>query len=284
VSDQIQEKEKSLAELMVRILKEPLKPLGESVKGLEGDLTDIKAEIELVGVPLADCLAQSTLAAKRSKDAVELLGTLRDEQAAWSPQLQAQLAKHAQAGTHSLDASLRESLTALAQSEHRVLKALADVGEAQRSATDLIAALPMQLSESRTMLDNALVQWALGLNAINSTMASGLKAAVAEISQRLEHQHKATLAVHQVLFNSMKDASLQSQAQSDQKLQASKVLVDTLSDGQARIIGALNQHTGALTARLDQSQAKLRQLTITLAVFFGSMMAYVGYELLSRFS
>jgi len=82
----------------------------------------------------------------------------------------------------------------------------------------------------------------------------------------------------------MKDASLQSQAQSDQKLQASKVLVDTLSDGQARIIGVLNQHTGALTARLDQSQAKLRQLTITLAVFFGSMMAYVGYELLSRFS
>ena len=100
----------------------------------------------------------------------------------------------------------------------------------------------------------------------------------------VEHQHKATLAVHQVLFNSMKDASLQSQAQSDQKLQASKVLVETLSDGQARIIGALNQHTGALTARLDQSQAKLRQLTITLAVFFGSMMAYVGYELLSRFS
>ena len=209
MSDQIQEKEKSLAELMVRILKEPLKPLGESVKGMESDLSDIKTEIELVGVPLADCLAQSTFAAKRSKDAVELLGTLRDEQAAWSPQLQAQLAEHAQAGAHSLDASLRENLSALAQSEHRVLEALAVVSKGQQSATDLIAALPLQLSESQKTLDNALVQWASGLNAINSTMASGLKATVAEISQRLENQHKATLAAHQILFNSMKEACIE---------------------------------------------------------------------------
>lgn len=59
MSDQTQEKEKSLAELMVRILKEPLKPLGESVQGLEAELSDIKAELEQVSGNFADGLKKT---------------------------------------------------------------------------------------------------------------------------------------------------------------------------------------------------------------------------------
>lgn len=281
MSDQTREKEKSLAELMVRILKEPLKPLDESLKGLEGELSDIKAGLDMVSGTVTDGLKKSDDAAKRrSKEALESLYTLRDEQAEWMPTLQASLAEHAKA----LDARLSESLTALALSERRVLDAVASVGEAQRSVAHTIETLPAQLSDNRTALDNALVQWGAEVATLNAAMASGLKAAVAEIGQRLELQHKATQAVHQALLNGMKGAAEHTQAVMAENLQAGQALCDSLASGQAGVIGALNQHAEALNARLDQSQAKLRQLTITAGVFFVSMLAYVAYELLSRFT
>ncbi|MBT8766301.1 hypothetical protein [Metapseudomonas boanensis] len=285
MSDQTREKEKSLAELMVRILKEPLKPLGESVQGLEGELSDIKAELELFSGTVADGLKKSDDAAKRrNNEALEALHTLRDEQAEWVPTLRASLAEHAQAGAQALDARLSESLTALAQSERRVLDALASVGEAQRSAAHVLAALSAQFSDNRAALDNALVHWETEVVTANAAVASGLKAAVAEIGQRLEHQHKAAQAVHQALLNGMKGAAEHTQAVMAENLQAGHALRDSLVSGQAGIISALNQHAEALNARLDQSQAKLRRLTITTGVFFVSMLTYVGYELLSRFT
>lgn len=285
MNDQTREKEKSLAELMVRILKEPLKPLGESLQGLEGELSDIKAELELVSGTVADGLKKSDDAAKRrSKEALEALHTLRDEQAEWMPTLQVRLAEHAQAGAQALDARLSESLTALAQSERRVLDAVASVSEAQRSVAHTIEALPAQFSDNRTALDNALVQWGAEVATVNAAVASGLKAAVAEIGQRLEFQHKAAQVVHQALLNGMKGAAEHTQAVMAENLQAGQALRDSLASGQAEVIGALNQHAEALNARLDQSQAKLRQLMITTGVFFVSMLAYVAYELLSRFT
>lgn len=222
MSDQTREKEKDLAELMVRILKEPLRPLDESVKDLERELFDIKAEIELVSGTVADCLTHSNNAAKRSKDASELLGTLRNEQAEWVSTLQASLAEHAQIQAQTIDARLSESLKAVAQSERRVLDAVASVCEAQLSAAHILAA--------------------------------------------------------------MKGAAEHTQALMAENLQAGQVLRDSLTSGQAEIIGALNKHVEALNAQLDQGQAKLRRLTITTGVFFASMLFYVGYELLSRFN
>lgn len=283
MSDQIREKEKSLAELMVRILKEPLKPLGESVKGLEGDLSEIKSEIELVSGTVADCLTHSESAAKRSKEASGLVATLRDAQAGWVQTLQASIAEHAQAGTEALSASLSESLTALAQSERRVLSAVSSVGEAQRSAACILAALPAQISDNRAALDNAQVHWDNGLAAATAAVASGLKTTATEIGQRLEQQYKAAQAVHQVLLKGMKGAAEHSQALMAENLLAGQTLRDSLVNGQAEIIGALNQHVEALNARLDQSHTRLRQLTITTGVFFVSMLAYVSYELLSRY-
>lgn len=220
VSDQTREKEKDLAELMVRILKEPLRPLGESVKGLERELFDIKAEIDLVSGTVADCLTHSDKAAKCSKDASELLGKLRNEQAEWEGTLQAILAEHARVAAQT-DARLGEGFKAVVQSEHRVLDAVASVCEAQLNTAQILAS-------------------------INST-AEHTKELMAE------------------------------------NLQAGQVLHDSLTSGQAEIIRALNHHVEALSARVDQGQAKLRRLTITTGVFSSSMLAYVGYELLSRF-
>ena len=86
------------------------------------------------------------------------------------------------------------------------------------------------------------------------------------------------------MFSEMRDAATQAQAATEENVQTGQALNESLSARHDELVAAFANHTEALNARLDQSQAKLRQLTITLAVFFGSMMAYVGYELLSRFS
>lgn len=281
MSDQTREKEKSLAELMVRILKEPLKPLGESVRGLEGYLSDIKAEIEVVSGTVAECLAHGNNAAKRSKDVLALLGTLRDEQAEWRLALQASLAEHTEAGTQALDAHHNESLRALAQSERRLLDAVASVCEAQCSVAHTLDALPAQFSDNRAALDNTLVQWEAGVATINAAVASGLNVVVAQIGQGLENQHTTAQAVHHALLEGMRGAAEHTQAVVTENLQTGQALLDSLANGQVEVIGALNQHTEALNARLDQSQAKLRQLMITTGVMVVSMLAYVGYELLS---
>lgn len=285
MSDQTQEKEKSLAELMVRILKEPLKPLGESLQGLDGELSDIKADLELVIGTVADGLKKSDDAARqRSNEALEALQTLCVEQGEGVATLQESLAEHARARTQALDALLSESRTTLAQSERRVLDAVASVVENQRSATHSLAALSDQLHDNRAALDNALIKWEAGVVTANAAVASGLKAGVAEIGQRLELQHKASQAAHQALLNDIKGAAEHTQAVMAENLQAGHALRDSLASGQAGVIDALNQHAEVLNARLDQSQAKLRQLTITTGVFFVSMLAYVAYELLSRFT
>ncbi len=278
MSEQTREKEKSLAELMVRILKEPLKPFGESIKGLEGGLSEIKEELELVNGTVADGLKNSDdTARRRDTEALKALHTLRDE---WMPALQTCIAEHAQAGAQALEVRLGDGLTALAQSERRMLDAFANVSEAQRSVEQTIAALPSEFSANRTALDNAFAQWGGEVAMGNDAMASGLKAAVAEIGDRLEFQHTAAQAGHEALLNGMKNAAEHIQAMMTENLQAGQVLSDSLVSTQAEIIVALNQHAEALNARLDQSQAKLWQMTVTTGVFLFSMVAYVGYELL----
>lgn len=168
MSDQTREKEKDLAELMIRIFKEPLSPLSESVKNLERELFDIKAEIEIVSGTVADCQTHSKNAAKRSKDASELLDTLRNEQSEWVINLQASLAKNSDISAQTIDAHLGESLKAVAQSERRVLDALSRVCEAQISATHILSAMKVATEHSQTLMtENLQAEHALRESLIN---------------------------------------------------------------------------------------------------------------------
>lgn len=372
MNKQAQEKEKSLTELMLRIFKEPLKPLGESVHGLGLDLSEIKAELELVSGSFAEGLKKSDTAARqRSKDTQDALSAIRDEQGEGVATLQSCIAEHAQVGTQALEVQLNESRMALAQSERHLLDAIARVSEDQRGASQNLGALVSQLddlsgelkknndaarlrsietlntlqrlydeqagqfgsltehaqaqdvrlgemilalaqserhvldavarvdqnqrnathsftvlcnqlSNNRTALDNALLQLGTDIANARDGIASDLKAAVADNDRRLEQQYKASRAVHHALLKAMKGATETMQALMAENLRARSTLRESMVGDRAGIIDALNQHAEALNARLDQSQAKLRHLTITMGLFVTATLAYLGYELLGR--
>jgi len=248
VSDQTQEKENSLAELMVRILKEPLKPLDESVKGLKGELADIKEEIEhtknSVVSGVVDVLNKHERNAKnRDEETLEVLRT-----------------------------SLSEQALALAAMPGLVSDALAGT----------VTSLHEQLNKQQASLAAILAQWQTHASAAHTEQAASINTAVAGISQRLEQQQKSAQAAQLALLGALKSAAEHSQSAMAKTQQDGQTLREAFATAQAEVLGALHQQAEVFSTRLDQSQAKVRQLTVIIGVFFGSMIAYVVYDLLGR--
>lgn len=301
MNDQAKEKEKSLTELMVRLLKEPLKPLDKSMADLNGDLLEIKGEIEEANGMLSLCMDNVEVAAKQSKQAVQSLGSLREEQSVWLPTLQACIAGHIQVGTQTMETQLGahsdrsdSALTAVAE---EVLSALAGISQEQRSAIQALDALPEHLSRElgvtntsmasmsqmvleqirhgQAKLDNAFAL-------VEAQWASGLKDTTDQIGQLVVRQQNSAQAMHQAMLKEMKEATGQVQSTVAESLHVGHALCESLNNSHADLMAALNQNTELLNSRLDQSLTKIRYLTITTGVFFVSMLAYVGYDLLGK--
>lgn len=237
MSDQTQEKENSLAELMGRILKEPLKPLDESVRGLKDELADIKEEIEhtknSVVSGVVEVLNKHERSSKnRDEETLEVLRTSLSEQA------------QALAGT--------------------------------------VTSLQEQLHEQQASLAAMLAQWQTHASAAYTEQTASINTAVAGISQRLEQQQKSTQAAQLALLGALKSAAEHSQSAMAKTHHDGQKLREAFSATQAELLGALHQQAEVFSTRLDQSQAKVRQLTIIIGVVFGSMIAYVVYDLLGR--
>lgn len=237
MSDQTQEKENSLAELMARILKEPLKPLDESVRGLKDELADIKEEIEhtknSVVSGVVEVLNKHERSSKnRDEETLEVLRTSLSEQA------------QALAGT--------------------------------------VTSLHEQLHEQQASLAAILAQWQTHASAAYTEQTASINTAVAGISQRLEQQQKSAQAAQLALLGALKGAAEHSQSAMAKIQQDGQTLRELFAAGQAEVLGALSEQAQVFNTRLDQSQAKIRQLTIIIGVFFVSMLAYVVYDVLGR--
>ena len=149
------EKEKSLAELMARVLKEPLKPLDKSMADLNGELSDIKQLADDSAGTLSLCLENAEGAFKQSKEAVKLSRSLHDEHL---PALKSSIARHAQDGAEAVEAKLSayadRGASALNAVAKDVLSALNGVNQEQRSTAQTIEALPAHLSQVNDALLN----------------------------------------------------------------------------------------------------------------------------------
>ena len=307
MSFQPTEKEKSLAELMARVLKEPLKPLDKSMADLNGELSDIKQLADDSAGTLSLCLENAEGAFKQSKEAVKLSRSLHDEHL---PALKSSIAQHAQDGVEAVQAQLSaytdRSASALEAVAKDVLSALDGVNQEQRSTAQTIEALPAhirqelgitnasledldqtlqdQIRQSQALVDTAIAQAQAQLEATSSAIALGLKSTTGRISQLVMHQQRTAQAAHQAMFSEMRDAAAQAQAATAESVQTAQALNESLSARHDELIAAFANHTEALNARLDRSQAKVRNLTITTGVLLVLMAVYVAYGLLGHLS
>lgn len=299
MNNQAKEKEKSLAELMVRILKEPLKPLDKSIADLNGDLSKIKEEIEEANNMLYQLSSDAESAAKKSNQAILSLRNLLEEQ--WLPSLQTYIADNVQSGVQTIDTLLAahsdrsdSALTAVAED---MRLAIANISQGQRSTEQVIGRLPEhlanelsvtkkhmasmsqvlqeQIRQSQEMLDNS---FALG----ESRLASGLKDRTVRIGKLVVKQQHAAQAMHQTMREEMNNATRQTQSKVAESLHLINALHESLENSHGELMAALNKNTEILNSRLNQSLTKIRYLAISTGAFFVLMLAYVGYDLLSK--
>ncbi|MFJ4431389.1 hypothetical protein ACIPZG_10500 [Pseudomonas sp. NPDC089395] len=230
MSNQTLEKEKSLAELMVRILKEPLKPLDKSMADLNGELSDVKKEIEETHSVLSLCLDQAEIAAKQGKQAVQSLRSLRDEQSTWMPTLQAWIAEQAQSGVESVGKQLSSLADRQLAAQEDVLSALSTISHAQGSVAQAMAALPDHLSGA--------------LDATNAKVAS-----VAEhLQQLLESQASALAAVRRDALSALAELRLE---QANDKASMN----EAMASGVAALQSSIAEHA-QVGAQAVQSQVR----------------------------
>lgn len=298
MNNQAKEKEKSLAELMVRILKEPLKPLDKSIADLNGDLSKIKEEIEEANSTLTELLHDTESVAKKSNQAIQSLKLLEE---LWLPSLKTYIADNVQSGVQTIDTLLAahsdrsdSSLTAVAED---MRLALASISQGQSSTEQVIGRLPEhlanelsvakkhmasmsqvlqeQIRQSQEMLDNS---FALG----ESRLASGLKDGTVRIGKLVVKQQHAAQTMHQAMREEMNNATRQTQSKVAESLHLINALHESLENSHGELMAALNKNTEILNSRLNQSLTKIRYLAISTGAFFVLMLAYVGYDLLNK--
>jgi len=288
-----------------RSTAQTIEALPAHLSQVNGELSDIKQLADDSAGTLSLCLENAEGAFKQSKEAVKLSRSLHDEHL---PALKSSIAQHAQEGVEAVQAQLSaytdRSASALEAVAKDVLSALDGVSQEQRSTAQTIEALPAHISQelgitnasledldqtlqdqirqSQALVDTAIAQ--AQLEATSSAIALGLKSTTGRISQLVMHQQRTAQAAHQAMFSEMRDAAAQAQAATAESVQTAQALNESLSARHDELIAAFANHTEALNARLDRSQAKVRNLTITTGVLLVLMAVYVAYGLLGHLS
>lgn len=184
---EIQNKEKTLAELMVKILKEPLNPLEASIKALSGDLADTRDSITEINDTLG---ASADDAEKATKSLLQALRKIREEDV---PSLLTKLQKHitdqSVSDANAVEALLEQSravhTSSLGSTEAVLLEALAGATRQQGKLAQSIEAL-------RPYIESSAAEVSRQLSSSHSSRVTDFKAAVVDVGVRIAEQQQAS--------------------------------------------------------------------------------------------
>ena len=184
---EIHNKEKTLAELMVKILKEPLNPLEASIKALNGDLADTRDSITEINDTLG---ASADDAEKATKSLLQALRKIREEDV---PSLLTKLQKHitdqSVSDANAVEALLEQSTavhtSSVSSSEAVLLEALAGATRQQGELAQSIEAL-------RPHIESSAAEVSRQLSSSHSSNVTDLKAAVVGVGIRIAEQQQAS--------------------------------------------------------------------------------------------
>lgn len=250
---EIKSKEKSLSELMVKILKGPLNPLEDSVKTLKGDLLDTKdlvSEVnDAVNVSVGD-LEKVQKALKRIRD---------DSLPEIASSIQTVIAEHVGSQSRDIIAKLTELSSSLGK----------EVGAARAEQVLLVQAAIAEVRLNREHTENADIDRSGQLQ----SLAVELKQAIAEIGTVLEDQHRKSDSASAEGFQKLTQESFR----------VAQELSASLERCQTVMMEGMDQQRRAMLAEFSSLKAKMKISAITTGIFFASLLAYVGYDLSGKF-
>jgi hypothetical protein len=294
---EIDSKEKSLAALMMNILKAPLKPIEDSVAGLKAGVLDSQDLISEINDTLNASVDQ---AEKAAKPLMQSLRKLREEDhPALIATLQAYISCQADALDNKNTASL-EAKSALIIDEVRLMAT--DISRQIAGQQSILHILSSTLSEhvERTAKGHVELQQSMAgvFQSLDQTVQSShidqsaaSRAALADIRLNRELSNRASTlltgkvdSLQEVLGGCVKEGSVQTQAALADHLSQQRALIETFKIDQQSLIASIDQHHEVLHAEVKSTRTQLNFLTITTGVLLAAILAYSGFEVFSRFS
>ncbi|EKN5950047.1 hypothetical protein ACOHX9_000813 [Yersinia enterocolitica] len=319
VTSEIKNKEKTLAELMVKILKEPLDPLKGSVKKLHEEVLDTKDKVEEINDALN--------AAESTEEIIKpLKKTLRELQEDDIPQaigaLQTFISQQVEEKKQYISTSLSQQSahydgqlkTATGEVIEKLSEVLGQQNDAiqryQQTGIDGAEALSQQLQAVNQSLEDASADNAseqrstrerdqrLAERLENVMQAqqqikqsvSELKQSISELDQQLKgvsqgvQTTRTTLAERQEsdrreVLSGLATLSTDVQAALVQHLTPTTQATESLQTSLQALTEALSQQKSHLEAQIAASQGKSRFVVIIFALLSTSTLAYIGYDI-----
>lgn len=268
IAEEINNKEKILAELMVKILKEPLNPLESSIKELKDGLLDTQDKIAEINEILGNSIADQDKINKT-------LRKIRDE------------------AFLALASSLQEYILNQAESSYQKFVAVLNAhsnhhNENLQSVSDTL----LETLAKTTIQQNELREFIGELDASLNTKFEAMQVVTQstlneiQLSRDLSERSNEDLTVkldknRSGVSTKLNDVCIEIQSALKENLLTEK---ETLEKNQIELIEILSQQNLILTAEITTSRSKLKSLTITTSIFYTLMLIYAGYQIWGSFS
>lgn len=313
VTSEIKNKEKTLAELMVKILKEPLDPLKGSVKKLHEEVLDTKDKVEeindainAVGANTEEIINPLKRSLRELQDddipgviskLREFISTQVEEKKQDISTALSQQSVHYDSQLKAATGKVCEKLSdVLGQQNESVQTA---IQQYQQTGIDSAEALLQQLlAANRSLEANASEQRSTRerdqrlAERLESVMQAQqqIKQSISELDQQLKgvsqgvQTARTTLAERQEsdrreVLSGLETLSTDVQAALVQHLIPPTQAIESLQTSQQALTEAVSQQKSHLEAQIAASQGRLRYVVIIFALFATSTLAYIGYDI-----
>lgn len=317
VTSEIKNKEKSLAELMVKILKEPLNPLESSLKKLNAEVLETKEKVEeindainAVGANTVEIVnpLKRTLRELQDDDIPGAISKLREfistqveekkqDISAALIQKSARYDSQLKAATDKVFEKLSDVLGQQNESVQAVIQ------QYQQTGIDSAEALLQQLLAAKRSLEEACavnaseqkstrerdLQSAERLESVMQAQQQ-IKQSISELDQQLKGVSQGvqtaltTLAERhesdrREVLSGLATLSTDVQAALVQHLIPPTQAIESLQTNQQALTEAVSQQKSHLEAQIAASQGRFRYVVIIFALFATSTLAYIGYDI-----
>lgn len=278
IQTEIRNKEKLLAELMVKILEVPLDPINTSIKMMQSDLLDTQEQLQSI----YDLVAPSLTALvedgdKANKHARKVFTKIQEDIPALKSQLQEHMVMVSEGQRQALESVIVEhavqSNESLEAASENFFKALSRTTSTQSETLLTILSVRQELIIAiEDLKASQTLDMQVALKEIRSAQNFREKNS-ASLALKLETVSKDVATRLEALSTEMRDA-LTEQRQNKQEVS------EILGSNHAETCKLLTQQHAALQEKVTMFQHKLKNQMITIGVFFVSMLAYIGFDIL----
>ncbi len=313
VTSEIKNKERTLAELMAKILKEPLNPLESSLKKLNTEVLETRDKVEeindainAVGANTEEIINPLKRALRELQDddipgviskLREFISTQVEEKKQDISAALSQQSAHYDNQLKAATGEVFEKLSDVLGQQNESVQAA--IQQYQQAGIDSAEALLQQLLAANRSLEEACAANASArerdqrlAERLESVMQAQqqIKLSISELDLQLKsvsqgvQTARTTLAERQEsdrrdVLSGLETLSTDVQAALVQHLIPPTQAIESLQTSQQALTEAVSQQKSHLEAQIAASQGRFRYVVIIFALFATSTLAYIGYDI-----